>query len=79
MDGNCKQTCDVGYFDAAGLGGQYIVVHPELDRVMTAHNASSAAGVWAGEGSQADGSFCKAYGAADYAPYLLAPRVAPTL
>lgn len=87
-DGNCKQKYDVGYFDAAGLGGQYIVVHPGLDLVMAAHNASSAAGVWAAVrpaivakdpmfmGDEA--AFCAAYGAGDYAPDLLAPRVAPT-
>lgn len=88
-DGNCKQKHDVGMFDAAGLGGQYIVHHPGLDLVIAAHNANSAAGVWADVrpaivardpmfmGDEA--AFCAAYGAGDYAPDLLAPRVAPTM
>lgn len=87
-DGNCTQKYDVGMFDAAGLGGQYIVMHPGLDLVIAGHNASSAAGLWAAVrpaivakdpmymGDEA--AFCAAYGAGDYAPDLLAPRVAPT-
>jgi hypothetical protein len=87
-DGNCTLKHDVGMFDAAGLGGQYIVVHPGLDLVIAGHNAQSAAGLWAAVrpavvakdpmymGDEA--AFCAAYGAGDYAPDLLAPRIAPT-
>jgi len=87
-DGNCTLKHDIGMFDAAGLGGQYIVVHPGLDLVIAGHNAQSAAALWAAVrpavvakdpmymGDEA--AFCAAYGASDYAPDLLAPRIAPT-
>lgn len=87
QDGNCKQEFDVGVFSAQGLGGQFIVVHPGLDLVITAHNASAPASLWADVrpavvakdpkfmGDEA--AFCDAYGAGSYAPDLLAPRIAP--
>jgi CubicO group peptidase (beta-lactamase class C family) len=88
-DGNCKQKYDIGEFDAAGLGGQFVIVHPGLDLVITGHNATNGAtGLWNAvrpgivakdpmfNGDEA--AFCKAYGAGDYAPDLLAPRIAPT-
>lgn len=86
-DGNCTQENDVGVFSAQGLGGQFIVMHPGLDLVITAHNASDPAGLWADvrpavvakdpmfKGDMT--AFCAAYGAGKYAPDLLVPRVAP--
>jgi hypothetical protein len=40
--GTCEQEYDVGIFLAAGLGGQYVVMHPGLDMVLVGHNAPSA-------------------------------------
>jgi hypothetical protein len=86
---NCMQKHDVGAFNAAGLGGQFIVVHPGLDLVIAGHNAMGAEALWAAvrpavvakdpmfKGDEA--AFCAAYGAGDYAPDLLAPRIAPTM
>jgi CubicO group peptidase (beta-lactamase class C family) len=89
QDGNCVQEHDVGVFSAQGLGGQFIVMHPGLDLVITAHNASEPASLWAAirpavvamdpEYTGDDAAFCEAYGAGKYAPDLLAPRVAPTM
>jgi hypothetical protein len=88
-DGNCTQKHDIGMFDAAGLGGQYIVVHPGLDLVIAGHNAGSAAALWTAVRPAIvakdpmfmgdETAFCAAYGKGDYAPDLLAPRVAPTM
>ncbi len=84
----CEQEHDVGVFLAAGLGGQYIVMHPGLDMVLVGHNASSAEALWRAvrpavvakdpmfKGDEA--AFCAAYGSGSYAPDLLVPRVAPT-
>jgi hypothetical protein len=87
-DGNCEQQFDVGVFSAQGLGGQFIVVHPGLDLVITAHNSGGPKDLWDDvrpavvamdpmfQGDET--GFCTAYGAGDYAPDLLVPRVAPT-
>jgi hypothetical protein len=87
MGGSCEQEHDVGVFSAQGLGGQFLVMHPGLDLVITAHNASGPPQLWADirpalvakdpmfMGDEA--AFCEAYGAGSYAPDLLAPRVAP--
>jgi len=87
--GSCTQENDIGVFSAQGLGGQFIVVHPGLDLVITAHNASAPASLWADvrpalvamdpmfKGDET--AFCEAYGSGSYAPDLLAPRVAPTM
>src|SRR5262249_48300258 len=78
-----------GVFSAQGLGGQFVVMHPGLDLVITAHNASNPAGLWADvrpalvakdpkfKGDMT--AFCEADGAGKYAPDLLVPRVAPTM
>lgn len=88
-DGNCMLEQDVGVFSAQGLGGQFIVVHPGLDLVITAHNAGDPAALWAAtrpglvamdpmfKGDEA--GFCAAYGGGKYAPDLLEQRVAPTM
>ena len=87
--GGCEQQFDVGVFSAQGLGGQFIVMHPALDLVIVAHNASGPKTLWqevrpavvamdpmfAGD----EAAFCAAYGPGDYAPDLLVPRVAPTM
>jgi len=85
--GGCEQEHDIGVFSAQGLGGQFIVVHPGLDLVIAAHNASGPEGLWQDVrpavvakdpkymGDAA--AFCEAYGSAKYAPDLLVPRVAP--
>jgi hypothetical protein len=85
--GGCEQEHDVGVFSAQGLGGQYIVVHPGLDLVITAHNASSPEGLWADVRPAVvardpmfmgdEDGFCAAYGSGSYAPDLLTERVAP--
>jgi hypothetical protein len=87
--GDCVQEHDVGVFSAQGLGGQFIVVHPGLDLVITAHNSSAPAALWADvrpavvamdpEFKGDMNAFCEAYGAGKYAPDLLAPRIAPTM
>jgi hypothetical protein len=83
----CEQEYDVGVFFAAGLGGQYVVMHPGLDMVLVGHNASGAESLWRAVrpalvamdpkfmGDEA--AFCMAYGSGSYAPDLLVPRVAP--
>jgi hypothetical protein len=88
-DGNCTQENDVGVFSAQGLGGQFVVMHPGLDLVIAAHNASDPATLWANirpavvamdpkfKGDMA--GFCAAYGSGAYAPDLLVPRVAPSM
>jgi CubicO group peptidase (beta-lactamase class C family) len=86
--GTCEQEHDVGVFTAAGLGGQYVTVHPGLDLVIVAHNATSAKVLWEAVRPAVvamdpmfmgdEMSFCEAYGSGSYAPDLLVPRVAPT-
>lgn len=86
--GTCDQEHDIGVFLAAGLGGQYVVMHPGLDLVITAHNAASAGGLWTAVRPAVvakdpmfmgdEMAFCEAYGSGSYAPDLLVPRVAPT-
>lgn len=86
--GDCEQTHDVGVFSAQGLGGQFIVMHPGLDLVIVAKNFSGGdgpLGLWAAvrpglvamdpayAGDEA--AFCAAYGAGQYAPDLVLPRV----
>jgi hypothetical protein len=88
-DGNCEQEHDVGVFSAQGLGGQFIVVHPGLDLVITAHNSGNPPALWAAvrPGLVAmdpmftgdETAFCAAYGSGSYAPDLRAPRIAPTM
>lgn len=85
--GDCSQEHDVGVYSAQGLGGQFIAVHPGLDLVIAAHNATNVPALWADvrpaivamdptfTGDEA--AFCQAYGAGDYAPDLLVPRLAP--
>jgi hypothetical protein len=86
--GGCEQEHDIGVFSAQGLGGQFVVMHPGLDLVITAHNAGGPRALWdavrpavvaedpmfAGD----EDGFCMAYGAGSYAPDLLVPRIAPT-
>jgi hypothetical protein len=88
--GGCVQKHDVGIFSAQGLNGQFIVIHPGLDMVITARNFSGGdgpMGLWKAvrpavvamdpmfKGDEA--AFCKAYGAGDYAPDVVMPRTAP--
>jgi hypothetical protein len=88
--GKCEQKHDVGIFSAQGLNGQFIVIHPGLDLVIAARNFSGGdgpLGLWAAvrpalvakdptyQGDEA--AFCAAYGAGDYAPDLVMPRVQP--
>jgi hypothetical protein len=67
---------------------EIILVHPGLDLVISAHNASEPAALWAAirpavvaldPQFKGDATgFCEAYGAGKYAPDLLAPRIAPS-
>jgi len=85
---NCDMEEDVGVFSAQGLGGQFVVVHPGLDLVITAHNASEPPALWAAVRPAVvamdpnftgdESAFCEAYGSNKYAPDLLVPRIAPT-
>jgi hypothetical protein len=85
--GACEQEHDVGVFLAAGLGGQYVVMHPGLDMVIVGHNAASAETLWRAVRPAVvamdpmftgdERAFCEAYGSGSYAPDLLVPRVAP--
>jgi hypothetical protein len=77
-------TYDVGVAWAAGLGGQFIIVHRGLDLVITARNIGT--GSWAiwdalrpavvaldpTYAGDMDG-FCDAYRTGDYAPTLISP------
>ncbi|MDD9942660.1 MAG: hypothetical protein OXU20_16585 [Myxococcales bacterium] len=82
--GTCEQTYDVGVFNAAGAGGQYIVGHRGLDLVLAIKNyGEGAAGVWNAvrpalvaldpTHTGDDDAFCRAYRAGDYAPALQSP------
>jgi hypothetical protein len=87
MGASCEQEHDVGIFLAAGLGGQYIVMHSGLDLVIAGHNSTSAEALWTAVRPAVvakdpmfmgdEMAFCEAYGAGSYAPDLLVPRVAP--
>ncbi len=82
-DGNCDQENDVGVWNAAGAGGQYIVGHRGLDMVLIGKN-------WDQGGSSAlwrailpsvvaadpkfmgdEEAFCEAYSKGEYAPDLI--------
>jgi len=86
--GTCEQEHDVGVFSAQGLGGQFVVMHPGLDLVITAHNSANPPALWAAVRPAVvamdpmfmgdETAFCAAYGSGAYAPDLLAPRVVPT-
>jgi len=88
-DGDCELEHDIGVFSAQGLGGQFIVMHPGLDLVITAHNSGNPPALWAAvrPGLVAmdpmfagdESAFCEAYGSGSYAPDLKAPRIAPTM
>jgi hypothetical protein len=87
--GGCDLGMDVGVFSAQGLGGQFIVMHPGLDLVITSHNSGNPRELWNAIRPAVvamdpmymgdETAFCAAYGAGTYAPDLLAPRVAPTM
>lgn len=79
------QQYDVGVFFAAGLGGQYIIVHRGLDMVIVVKDSGGQSGEEPGRFWQAirpavvaldptyrgnDTGFCSAYGAGNYAPDL---------
>ena len=87
---SCKQKYDVGVWSAQGLGGQFIVGHPGLDLVIVAKDYTGGTGpaglfnavrpaivaldpTYKGD----DAAFCKAYGAGDYAPDLVAQPTQP--
>jgi hypothetical protein len=87
--GSCEQEHDVGIFLAAGLGGQYVIMHPGLDMVLVGHNCPSAEAMWTAVRPAVvardpmfmgdEMAFCDAYGSGSYAPDLLVPRIAPTM
>lgn len=79
------QQHDVGVFFAAGLGGQYIIVHRGLDMVIVVKDSGGQSGEEPGRFWQAirpavvaldptyrnnNAGFCAAYGAGNYAPDL---------
>lgn len=81
----CSQTYDAGVFYAAGLGGQYIVVHRGLDMVIVVKDSGGQSGteprrffnairpaVLAHDPVYAGNNtgFCNAYGRGQYAPDL---------
>ncbi len=82
-DGNCDQAHDVGVWNAAGAGGQFIVGHRGLDMVLIGKNFDeggssqlwqavlpsvvSADPKFAGD----QDAFCDAYSKGDYAPDLV--------
>jgi len=85
--GTCDQQFDVGVFSAQGLNGQFVVMHPGLDLVITARNFSGGdgpMGLWKAirpgviakdpmfAGDET--AFCNAYGSGGYAPDLPVPR-----
>ncbi len=82
-DGNCDQEYDVGVWNAAGAGGQYIVGHRGLDMVLVGKNwddggssqlwrALLPAVVAADPTFQGDqDAFCEAYANGRYAPDLV--------
>ncbi len=82
-DGNCDQDHDVGVWNAAGRGGQYIIGHRALDMVVVGNNWDNggSSALWrtvlpsvvAGDPRfQGDvEAFCEAYSAGSYAPDLV--------
>jgi hypothetical protein len=83
--GGCDQTYDVGVFYAAGLGGQYIVVHRGLDMVIVVKDSGGQSGneparIWQALRPAVlahdpvyrgnESGFCAAYGGGHYAPDL---------
>lgn len=81
----CTQSKDVGVFYAAGLGGQYIIVHRGLDLVIVVKDSGGQSGTeprrfWealrpalvAKDPTYAGNTagFCNAYGKGNYAPDL---------
>lgn len=84
-DGCPPQQHDVGVFFAAGLGGQYIIVHRALDMVIVVKDSGGQSGSEPARIWQAlrpavvaldptyrnnDSGFCSAYRAGNYAPDL---------
>ena len=82
-DGNCDQQHDVGVWNAAGAGGQYIVGHRGLDMVLIGKNwdDGGSSQLWRAvlpsvvaadptfKGDQ--DAFCEAYSKGEYAPDLV--------
>ena len=82
-DGNCNQAHDVGVWNAAGAGGQYIVGHRGLDMVVIGKNwdEGGSSQLWRAVlpsvvaadprfmGDQE--AFCDAYAQGEYAPDLV--------
>lgn len=83
--GGCDQTYDAGVFYAAGLGGQYIVVHRGLDMVIVVKDSGGQSGTEPARFWEAlrpavlahdpvyrgnESGFCAAYGGGNYAPDL---------
>jgi hypothetical protein len=82
-DGDCDQENDVGVWNAAGAGGQYIMGHRGLDIVVLGKNwdQGGASALWRAvlpsvvaadprfAGDQE--AFCEAYAAGAYAPDLV--------
>ena len=82
-DGNCDQEHDVGVWNAAGAGGQYIVGHRGLDMVLIGKNwdDGGSSQLWRAvlpsvvaadptfKGDQ--DAFCEAYSQGEYAPDLV--------
>ena len=80
--GGCDQQFDVGVFNAAGLGGQFIIGHRGLDLVIAIKDAGEGQGSKAWEAMRPalvaldptyqgdDAAFCAAYAAGNYAPDL---------
>lgn len=81
----CSQTYDTGVFYAAGLGGQYIIVHRALDMVIVVKNSGGQSGSEPARFWNAlrpavlahdpvyrgnPTGFCTAYGKGNYAPDL---------
>jgi len=81
----CSQTYDVGVAYAAGLGGQYIVVHRGLDLVIVVKDSGGQSGAEPARFWRIlrpavlaldptfrnnEAGFCAAYGRGDYAPDL---------
>jgi hypothetical protein len=81
----CSQTHDAGVFYAAGLGGQYIIVHRALDLVIVVKDSGGQSGneparIWSALRPALVANdpvyrgnptgFCTAYGRGNYAPDL---------
>lgn len=81
----CSQTHDAGVFYAAGLGGQYVIVHRALDLVIVVKDSGGQSGTEPRRFWEAlrpavlahdptyrgnNAGFCAAYGRGNYAPDL---------